>query len=712
MGRVKPESRSAKPGRSRLSAERRRWIIGGLCFLWFGAVAARLYYFQVIDYVDLMGRAQRQQQHTLDVAPERGAIYDRQMNPLAMSLGVDSIYAAPGELAEPQMVASLLAPVLGMDPQELRARFQTTRSFCWVKRRVTPAEAARVRDLGLKGIYFQRETKRFYPHGELAAQTVGYVGLDDKGLGGIEYSLDDVIKGKPGRVLLASDARRRTFSSSEWPGVPGKNVVLTLDEKIQYIAEKALAEELERSQAASGVAVVQNPNTGEILALASLPAFDPNDYEAAPAAARLDRADGWIYEPGSTFKAVTLSAALEENLTNPQEVIDCQNGGIMLAGHVIHDHTPYGDLSVTDVLANSSDVGFVKIGLRLGENRFYRYIRNYGFGNKTNVDLPGEERGLLKPPRQWSGLSIGEISIGQEIGVTPLQMVSLYSAIANGGIWIQPRVVHDVFLGAHHDSLPPAPGRRIMSAHTAQLMRQMLAAVVDHGTGIPAQLGGYTSAGKTGTAQKSDQGSGYSKGHYVGSFIGFAPATQPAVTILVVIDSPVGAHYGTDVAAPVFRSIAEQTLSYLNVTQDNPSRWPQLVTPKPVKPSGQKTDDLMGYLPSDRDLSEAATSPVLPASFTPRVSQARGSQPGVLQDDAAPPELPAAAIDSNTVVLGDGPLVTVPNFSGWATRQVVVECGKLGLELNVRGSGLAVEQNPLAGLKVPAGTKIWVRMAR
>ncbi len=700
MARRKPESRTAKPDRSRPSAERRRLILAGICFLWFGVVVARLYYFQVINYVELLSRAQRQQQRTLEIAPQRGIIYDRQMNPLAMSLGVDSIYAVPSELAEPRMVASLLAPVLGVDAAELRAHFETTHSFCWVKRRVTPAEAARVRDLNLKGIYFQRETKRFYPNGELAAQAIGYVGLDDRGLGGIEYELNDAIKGKPGRVLLASDARRRTFSSSEWPGVPGKNVILTLDEKIQYIAGKALAEEVERSQAAGGVAIVENPSTGEILALANQPTFDPNNVDASLPSARLDRAVGWIYEPGSTFKAVTLAAALEENLTNPQEVINCENGGILLAGHIIHDHKPYGDLTVTDVLANSSDVGFVKIGMRLGDDRFYRHIQADGFGAKTNVDLPGEERGLLKPPSRWSGLSIGEISIGQEIGVTPLQMVSLYSAIANGGIWIQPRIVHDVFLGSRHDALPPAPGRRVMSAHTAELMRQMLEAVVDHGTGVPAQLGGYTSAGKTGTAQKSDQGSGYTKGRYVGSFIGFAPATRPAVTILVVIDSPVGAHYGTDVAAPVFRSIAEQTLDYLNVPQDNPSRWPQHVTPKPVKPFGQKPEDFMGFLPPDRGSFEAATSPVLPASYSPKDSQV----------EQAPEEL--HGIDSSTVVLGDGPLVTVPNFSGWAARRVAVVCQKLGLELNIRGSGLVVKQNPDAGLKVPAGTKVQVRMAR
>src|SRR5208337_1802878 len=429
MGRGKLGSRTAKPDRSRL--ERRRLMVGVLCFFWFGCVAARLYYFQVIQYVEFLGRAQRQQQRTIEVAPQRGAIYDRQMNPLAMSLGVDSVFAVPSELSEPQMVASLLAPVLGVDAEELRDRFQAAHSFCWVKRRVTPEEATRVRDLNLKGVYFERETKRFYPKGDLAAQAIGYVGLDDKGLGGIEYALDDQIKGKPGRVLLASDARRRTFHSTEWAGVPGKSVVLTLDEKIQYIAEKALAEEVTSAQAAGGVAIVQNPNTGEILALANQPTFNPNDIDASSATARLDRAVGWIYEPGSTFKLVTLSAALEENLTNPQEVINCQNGSIVLAGHTIHDHKPFGDLSVTDVMVNSSDVGAIKLGLRLGEDRFYRYIQAYGFGAKTDMELPGEEHGLLRAPDRWSGISIGEISMGQEIGVTPLQMVTAFSAIAN-----------------------------------------------------------------------------------------------------------------------------------------------------------------------------------------------------------------------------------------------------------------------------------------
>ena len=588
MRRRKPDSRTAKPDRSRL--ERRRLIVYAVCFLWFAGIAARLYYFQVIRYVDMVSRAQRQRQRVIEVAPQRGVIYDRQMNALAMSMDVDSVFAVPSELTEPPKVASQLAQALGVDADVLRDRFQTARSFCWVKRRVTTAEAARVRTLNLKGIYFQPETKRFYPKGDLAGQTIGYVGVDDKGLGGIEYALDDKIKGKPGRVLLASDARRHTFHSTDWAGVPGKNVVLTIDERIQYIAAKALAEEVANRHAAGGVAVVQNPNTGEILALASQPTFDPNKIDASPAAAREDRGVAWIYEPGSTFKSITLSAALEEKLTNPEEIINCQNGGIVLAGHTIHDHKPYGDLSVTDVMAYSSDVGAVKLGLRLGGDRFYRYIQAFGFGAKTEVDLPGEERGLLKPPSRWSGLTIGELSIGQEISVTPVQMVTAYSAIANGGILIQPRIVHDIFLGAQHEPLAPAGGRRIISAHTAETMRQILAQVVDHGSGKPAQLGGYTSAGKTGTAQKIDAHGAYSKSVFVGSFIGFAPVTHPAVIILVAIDSPVGAHYGVDVAAPVFRSIAEQTLGYLNVPQDNPSQWPRNTTPKPAKIPDQKPE--------------------------------------------------------------------------------------------------------------------------
>jgi cell division protein FtsI/penicillin-binding protein 2 len=689
---------SAKTSGSR--GLRRSLLLTGILALWMLALIARLYYFQVIHYVDWLGRAQRQQQRTIEVAPQRGVIFDRQLNPLAMSLDVKSICAVPSEIPAPNMVARLLAPALGLDPAELLGRFKAFRTFCWVKRKATTEEAARVAKLNLKGIYFQGETKRFYPKGELAASVLGYVGLDDLGLAGLEYVKNDAIEGRPGRVLVASDARHRRFNSTERQGQPGKNIVLTLDETVQYIAERALAEAVAKWHAPGGTVIVQNPNTGEILAMANQPTFNPNAYSKSPPGAEKNRAIGWVYEPGSTFKLVTLSAALEQGLANPLEVVDCQHGSIELARHVIHDHKPFGNLTVTDVMVDSSDVGAIKLGLRLGPERFYRYIRTFGFGSKTGIELPGEERGLIKPPNRWSGISIGELSIGQEVGVTPLQLVTAYAAVANGGLLYQPRIVHDVFLNKEHDPLPPISGRRVLSARTAAVMKEILAAVVERGTGVSAQLNGYSAAGKTGTAQKAENGL-YSKTHYISSFVGFAPVPRPAVTILVVIDSPVGAIHGAEVAAPVFRSIAEQTLEYLNVPQDNPSQTPAMATSIPVGVPVQKRGRPAGHLPKDPEFLRAATSPIRPAAFLKNIPSRRlvESEPG-------------SARASGPLVLDGGPLVTVPDFSGWAARRIADECEKLGLELSVSGTGLAVEQAPRAGSRLPGGSRVWVRLAR
>jgi cell division protein FtsI (penicillin-binding protein 3) len=665
-------------------------LLGGFLVLWMFALVARLYHLQIIQYVDLLTRAERQQQRTIEIAPKRGTIYDRQMQPLAMSLAVDSVFAVPTEIPKPEMAADLLAPVLGLEKGDLLGRFKTFKSFCWVKRKVPTEEAARVRDLNLQGVYFQKEMKRFYPKGELAAQVLGYVGLDDHGLGGLEYRMNSTIQGTPTHILVAADARRQSFHSTERAGRPGKNVVLTLDENVQYIAEKALAEAAEQWKMASGTVVVQNPQTGEILAMASYPTFDPNVFGKTAPQSRINRAISWVFEPGSTFKLVTVSAALEEHLATPEEVVNCQNGSIELAGHVIHDDHAYGDLTVRQVVARSSDVGAIKLGLRLGEDRFYRYIRTFGFGSTTNIDLPGEERGLLRPPSRWSGISIGEMSMGQEIGVTALQLVSAYSAIANGGMLYQPRVVRDVFLGDSHEAVVPASGHRIVSRETAQRMKELLAGVVEGGTGTTAQLAGYSAAGKTGTAQKIDSTGTYSRTHYVSSFIGFAPVQNPAVTILVVIDSPVGAYYGREVAAPVFRSIAEQTLGYLNVPQDNPSSWPQVAKSAPAGPPRQQRGDRAGFPSLVSEPPEVATSPVRTVSFTT-------------------PPLPEA---SGTMILDDGPMVTVPDFAGMALRQVAEDCQKLGLDLNLRGSGVAVEQMPPARALVPAGSRVLVRFAR
>jgi len=675
---------------------KRSLLLAGLLGVWIVAIVFRLYDLQVIQYVQLLRRADRQQQRTVEIAPKRGTIYDRHLHPLAMSLAVDSVYAVPSEITDPGMVAGLVAPILGVDAKDLEGRFKTYRTFCWVKRKITSQESARVQALNLKGIYFQKETKRFYPDGDLAAQVLGYVGMDDNGLGGVEYEFNKQIKGLPGKVLLTSDARRQSFRSTEWRGEPGENVELTLDEDIQYIAEKVLASTVTQYHAAGGTVIVQNPNTGEILAMASQPTFNPNDYQESPPIDRTNRAIGWIYEPGSTFKAVTLSSAIDDRLARPTDLVDCQMGSILLGGRIIHDdhdvirHELAGPLTLSQVLMYSSDVGAVKMALRLGEDRFYHHIREFGFGAKTDVSLPGEEEGLLMPPRRWSGVSIGEFAIGQGVGVTPLQMVDLYSSIANGGVLIEPRIVQEVFRGQDRDLVPASLGRRVISTETAAAMREMLAGVVEHGTGVSAQMNGYSAGGKTGTAQKVDATGHYSHKDYVASFIGFAPVERPAITILVVIDTPVGAIYGAEVAAPAFKSIAEQTLRYLNVPQDNPSRSLQLISRSLAKSPRNKEGDEEENLPVDVERTGAATRPIEPVSFS---------------------EWPAA-VSKGTVLLDDGPLLAVPNFTGLSARRVSERCQSLGLGMDMSGSGLAVEQDPAPGTRVRAGSSVRVRFAR
>ncbi len=669
---------------------RRSLFLAGVLAVWIAGLIGRLYQLEVISYAELLTRAQRQQQRTVEVASQRGTIYDRLMQPMAMSLAVDSVYAVPSEMPDREMAAKLIAPVLGFDREELEGQFSSFKSFCWVKRKVSNEEAQRVRDLNLKGIYFQKEMKRFYPKGSLAAQVLGYVGMDDKGLAGLEYSLDKEIRGTPGRVLVDTDARRQTFHSTEWPGDPGKNVVLTLDENVQYIAERALDDAVRQWKAADAIAIVQNPNTGEILAMASSPTFDPNRFAKSQPKDWINRAIGWVYEPGSTFKIVTMSAALQEGVARPTDVIDCQMGSIVLAGHTIHDHKPYGDLTVEKVLVNSSDVGVIKLGLRLGSERLYRYIRDFGFGSETDIQLPGEERGLLKPPDRWSGISVGEMSMGQEVGVTPLQMVSAYSAIANGGVLLQPRVVHDIYLGANHQAAPAPAGRRVVDEQTAATMRDMFQKVVEEGTGKTARLSGYTAGGKTGTAQKIDASGTYSHSHYIASFIGFAPVNKPAVTILVVIDSPVGAIYGGEVAAPVFRSIAEQTLGYLNVPQDNPSWWPQQTASSSAGYSRQKREGLAENLPLDFEPPRVAASAVHNASYRTR---------------STPPA-------RRTVMINHGPTTTVPDFTGLSVRSAAEKCQELGLDLTFEGSGLAVWQDPPVGSQVAEGSRVSLKFAR
>jgi cell division protein FtsI (penicillin-binding protein 3) len=665
-------------------------IVAGVALLWMTAVFGRLGYLQLVRHSEYFARAQRQQQRTIEITPKRGAIYDRNMHPLAMSVSVESAFAVPSEIGDNKsMAAQLLSGALGIPRDVLETRFESGGSFVWVLRKLPPDKAEAVRALNLKGVYLQAENQRYYPKRELASHVLGFVDLDEKGLGGIEYALDNVIRGKSERIVVMADAKQRWFDGGAAQKDQGANVVLTIDEKIQYITERELAAAIAKTHALAGTVIVQNPTNGAILALANWPKFNPNSPNDVRADSRMDRAVSAIYEPGSTFKLITLAAAFDQNLTNPDEVFDCENGSVIVAGHRIHDHKPFKLLTVSEILAKSSDVGAIKIAIRLGAPKFYEYIRAFGFGQQTGVELPGESKGLLKKIENWSGVSIGSISMGQEVGVTPMQLVTAVSAIANGGTLYKPHVVAELRRGDQLLSLngPLAAGdpKEVIRPETSATLRRLMEGVILNGTGPLARLDGWTAAGKTGSAQKIDPATGrYSPTQLIASFTGFAPINDPAVTILVSLDSPVGQHEGGQVAAPVFKRIAEQVLSYLNVPRDVP------LSPKLVQAS---------YKNSELD-ETASLEDFTPVDFTAQPDQTPAPAKTVAAESAKP---------SVTVALDEGGDVAVPDFRGKTMREVTEMCLRLGLEPVLVGSGLAVDESPSDGAKVRSGAKITVR---
>ncbi|HZC65840.1 MAG TPA: penicillin-binding protein 2, partial [Candidatus Dormibacteraeota bacterium] len=570
------KQRPVNGGREHTTADR-LLIVAGLALVWMAAVFGRLGYLQLYEHSEYLKRAAKQQQRTIEITPKRGSIFDRNGHPLAMSIPADSVFAMPAELGDVQLEAQLLSRVLGIPLDVLEARLESTQPFVWIAHKITPDKREAVEALNLKGIYFQKENQRIYPKRDLAAHVLGFVDPDEKGLGGIEYELDSQIRGKSEKIVVMADARQRWFDGGEALRERGADVILTLDEKVQYIAERELAAAIGKTRAMAGTVMVMNPNTGEILALANWPKFNPNTASEAPAEARMNRAVTALYEPGSTFKLITLAAAFDQGITRPDEVFDCENGAVYVAGHRIRDHKPFGLLTVSNILAQSSDVGAIKIALRLGAPKFYDYIRAFGFGQLTGVDLPGESKGLLRRLEGWSAVSIGSISMGQEVGVTPVQLISAVSAIANGGMLYKPHVVAElrradgVLPAEGLLLLPPTEPKRVIQPETAATLRRLMEGVILNGTGPRAHLEGWTAAGKTGSAQKIDPATGrYSHTQLIASFTGFAPISNPAVTILVSLDSPVGEHEGGQVAAPVFKRIAEQVLPYLDVPRDVP----------------------------------------------------------------------------------------------------------------------------------------------
>jgi cell division protein FtsI (penicillin-binding protein 3) len=751
---------------------------------WTAIIALRLSWLQVVRHSDFVHRAAMQQQRTFEVAPRRGVLYDRNLRELAVTVQVDSIYAVPSELGENRgSAAEILAEIVHADQkdnftskQQMLARFNASRGFAWVARRVDAATADRVRELNLKGVYLQKEFKRFYPNNDLAAQVLGYVGTDDKGLGGLELRFDDDMHGEPGHVLTEVDAKRHMLGSEESQPQPGENLVLSIDANIQYMAERALDAQMEKVKALHGTVIVQDPHTGQILALAISPRFNPNDSRHMEPGSLTDLAVSDVYEPGSTFKLVTYSAALDAAGVQPTDLVDCQNGSMTMYGRTLHDDRSdhFGVVTVQYALEHSSDVGAAKMALKLGPNKFYDYMRGFGFGDRSGIELPSETRGLLRNPKKWGATSILSMAIGQEVGVTPVQLVTMVSALANGGVYMPPHVLlqsTDEMKGDARlrpagfrpsNQLPatlPDGAHRVISEMTSAKMRMMMQGIVVEGTGKLAALNGYSSAGKTGTAQKIDVATHtYSHTKLVASFAGFAPVSNPAIAVAVVIDTPTAGseiqHYGGAASAPVFAEVAQQVLEYLGVPHDQPlkaKKEMQVATQKEVfddSPSDSSADlsamfDDVNSLPADdplrmpanaagaevaADAQPVAVAPkvakktpailnLLPAKVVVAFQASGGTNSGMpdVGDTTARltvPKVVPAMQEKGSVVVDAGLRVPVPSFEGAALRTVVERADGAGLRVQLVGSGLAREQVPAAGTMVPVGTEIVVRFSR
>jgi cell division protein FtsI (penicillin-binding protein 3) len=555
-------------------------VVAGFGLVWVLLIAGRLYHLQVLRYEHYATKAERQQQRVVTLDPPRGTIYDAQGRELAVSIQVDSVYAVPPEIEDPAATAAAIArAVPEVDRAKLARQLAGDREFVWVARKLDPPVAEKVRALDLKGLYFVPESKRYYPMGELAAQVLGYVGTDNHGLAGLEQVYDKEITGKPGKRTVLRDARQGTVAA---PGLsfadpePGHDLYLTLDATVQHIVERELERAIAERHAKRGSAIFLDPATGGVLAMASYPSFDPNDFGSYSPESWRNRAVADVYEPGSTFKIVTAGAALEAGVVREDERIDCGMGSITLYKDIrVRDHKPYGLLTFAQVISHSSNVGVIRVAQRIHDDRFYATIRDFGFGRQTGIDLPGESGGILHNVERWGLLEKDYIAFGQGISVTPLQLVSAAAAVANDGTLLKPHVVAAVSRGElrlPRYPEPPVAGHPISSA-TARELTRLLEEVVIDGTGKPAAIPGYRVAGKTGTAQIPVRG-GY-RG-YLPSFVGFAPADRPALVGLVAIAEPQGnEYYGAQVAAPAFGAITRQVLLYRGVhpQRERPAVW-------------------------------------------------------------------------------------------------------------------------------------------
>ena len=673
----------------RLALKRRLTVVTALLAFWVAGIEARLVFLQVVSHNHLAALAERQHSRTQESPAKRGDILDRRGRVLATSVDADTIYAVPSELSDPGNVVANLCRAFGdctkKERQALAEKLNNQKQFAYVRRQVSPDVARRVADLNLEGIGFVKESKRFYPNRELAAHLLGWVGVDNVGLAGIESTYDADIRGKKGTILIQTDARRKAFSRIERLPTAGSTVELTIDDYLQHIAERELQAGVVENRAAGGTAIVMNPHTGEIIAMANQPTFNPNAYRDVDEIARRNRAVQDLYEPGSTFKVVTASAAIEERVLRPDAIIDTNPGQVKLAGRpaIREDgNRNYGVLSFTDVIVKSSNIGAIRIGFKVGAERLSRFVSLYGFGHPSSQDFPAESPGIVWSPDKWTESALASVAMGYQIGVTPLQMVTAVSSVANGGELIEPRVIRATYRDDRRFVVRPNVLRRTINQETDATLTTIMEQVVARGTAKRAQIPGYTVAGKTGTAQKVVNGH-YSHSDHMASFVGFMPSRNPALAIVVVIDSPKGPNgdHGGAVAAPIFQRIGEASLRYLGVAPNVNPAPPVLVARQ------QDTDSRDVSAPqAEARLTDASTTPStrLPGAST---------------------TLPSSAISLTTpqfvtLVVDAG---TVPDVRGMGARDAVRTLFKLGINAHVSGDGIVASQMPAPGEPIDHG---------
>jgi cell division protein FtsI/penicillin-binding protein 2 len=687
----KPRAKSSALRPALATPNRRLFAIGCALGVWGVLVVGRLVMLQVHQSDALRDYAERQRQRLIETSPRRGRIVDRNGSEMACSIELPSVFVSPKRVQEPERDAEPLARALGLSREVVLQKFKSPKSFVAVKRKVSQEEAEAVRRLNLPGVQFVMEMKRFYPQNALGAQMIGFVDSEERGQAGVERSFEKHLIGKPGRLLVESDAKGVPFNTVEQAPEVGQSLMLTVDARIQYQVERILQSAVKDGGAKGGVAVVMQPATGEILAMTSVSAgadpTKPSRDEKDLLERYRNRAVAEDYEPGSVFKLVTYSAALEEKLLSPERKIDCQGGSITIAGHTVRDGGRYGALTAQEALEVSSNVAAIKTGRQLGRERLLKYVERFGFGAAANVGLPGEAPGRVGGLKQWSDLSYASLPMGYEVVVTPVQVCAAMAAIANDGAYVQPHVAKKI-LSTTGDVLLETPPlkRRAVSVQTAQEMRDMLRGVVERGTGKAARLSGYTAGGKTGTAKKFDPKAGrYSETRYFATFVGFAPVKKPEIAVVVVMDEPpFGQHHGGQAAAPVFKRIAETILPLLGVAPDAMTGGDALFAATPIP---EESD------PFDGPLTNAVARTENVADLTATVSIA-----------------PKPAEASVVIPAPDG--APMPNLIGRGLRSATTECARIGVTLNASGFGVVTSQSPAPGAPVAPGAVCHVRLGR